>query len=184
MTKTMKINKKILFKTTSALTCLMGAVLLFNQTANATTSVGTMSVTASVGNVCTLTASALVFGAYANLGATLNSTSGGVVSTDCSGAISHVLSVTQAQDASDGIYYLALNGGASPILSQRITFKLYTLANAGGTQLSGTVAFATATGSGANVAVATLFGQIQATGNTGKESGSYTKSIALNAVYN
>jgi hypothetical protein len=45
------------------------------------------------------------------------------------------------------------------------------------------VEFATATGTGSAVAVATLFGQIQAN-NTGKPSGSYTKSVSLNAVYN
>jgi spore coat protein U-like protein len=183
MTKNSKFNKKILFKTTSALTCLVGAVLLFNQTgANAVTSVGSMSVTATVANVCSVTATELAFGAYANLGVAANSTSGGVVSTDCSGAISHVLNVTEAQDDASGIYYLALNGMASPGSTQRITFKLY-IGSAGGTQLSGTVAFATATGEGSSAAVSTLFGVIQ-TSNTGKVSGSYSKTIALNAVYN
>ncbi len=38
MTKNIKINKKTILKTTTALTCLIGAVLLFNQTANATAS--------------------------------------------------------------------------------------------------------------------------------------------------
>ena len=183
MTKNSKFNKKILFKTTSALTCLVGAILLINQTgANAITSVGSMSVTATVGNVCSVSATALAFGAYDNLGSAANSTSGGVVSTDCSGAISHILNVTQAQDDTGGIYYLALNGMGSPADNQKITFKLY-IGSAGGTQLSGTVAFATATGTGASAAVSTLFGVIQ-TSNTGKVSGSYTKSIALNAVYN
>jgi spore coat protein U-like protein len=183
MTKNTKINKKILFKTTSALTCLVGAVLLFNQTgANATTSVGSMAVTTTVGNVCSVTATELTFGAYANLGVAKDSTGGGVVSTNCSGAISHVLNVTEAQDEAAGIYYLALNGMGSPGATQKITFKLY-IGSAAGTQLSGTVAFATATGTGSSAAVSTLFGVIQ-TGNTGKESGSYTKTIALNAVYN
>ena len=182
MNKNSKFNKKILFKTTSALTCLVGAVLLFNQTgANATTSVGTMSVTASVANVCSVTATELVFGAYANLGVAKDSTSGGVVSTNCSGAISHILSVTEASGGS-GVYTLALNGMGSPGADQGITFKLY-IGSAAGTQLSGTVAFATATGTGSSAAVSTLFGVIQ-TGNTGKESGSYSKTIALNAVYN
>ena len=183
MSKNSKFNKKMLFKTTSALTCLVGAVLLFNQTgANAVTSVGSMSVTATVGNVCSVSATALAFGAYANLGVAANSTSGGVVSTDCSGAISHVLNVTEAQDVASGIYYLALNGMASPGATQRITFKLF-IGSGSGLQLSGTVAFATATGTGSSAAVSTLFGVIQ-TGNTGAVSGSYTKAIALNAVYN
>ena len=182
MTKNSKFNKKILFKTTSALTCLVGAVLLFNQTgANAVTSVGSMSVTATVGNVCSVSATALTFGTYANLGVAKDSTGGGVVSTDCSGAISHILSVTEASGGS-GVYTLALNAMGSPGADQGITFKLY-IASVAGTQLSGTVAFATATGTGSSAAVSTLFGVIQ-TGNTGKESGSYSKSIALNAVYN
>ncbi len=176
-----KTNFKEKSKTTSALTCLVGAVLLFNQTANATTSTGTMTVTTTVANVCEVSATELAFGAYANLGVAKDSTGGGVVSTNCSGAISHILNVTEASGAS-GVYTLALNGMASPGASQRITFKLY-IGSAAGTQLSGTVAFATATGTGSSAAVSTLFGVIQ-TGNTGKESGSYSKTIALNTVYN
>ena len=180
MTKKSKFNKKILFKTTSALTCLVGAILFFNQTgANAITSTGTMSVTTTVANVCTISATELTFGAYDNLGVAKDSTGGGVVSTNCSGAISHVLNVTEASGAS-GVYKMLTAGLSDP--TREITFKLY-VASAEGLQLSGTVAFKTATGTGGSVAVSTLFGVIQ-TGNTGKESGSYTKSIALNAVYN
>ena len=180
MTKNRKFNKKMLFKTTSALTCLVGSILLFNQTgANAITSVGTMSVTTTVGNVCSISSTELTFGAYDNLGSAKDSTGGGVISTNCSGAISHILSVTEL--SSTGTYKMLTSGAADA--SREITFKLYTLASAGGTQVSDGVAFKTATGTGGSVAVATLFGVIQA-GNTGKESGSYTKSIALNAVYN
>ena len=176
-----KNNFKEKSKTTSALTCLVGAVLLFNQTAaNAITSVGTMSVTTTVANVCSISATELTFGAYDNLGSTKNSTAGGgVVSTDCSGAISHILSVTQL--SASGVYTMTTGDGSTS--SKQITFKLYTLASGGGTQVSDGVAFKTATGTGSSAAVATLFGVIQS-GNTGKESGSYTKSIALNAVYN
>jgi len=182
MTKNSKFNKKILFKTTSALTCLVGAVLLFNQTgANAITSTGTMSVTTTVTNVCSLTATALVFSAFPNTASTYNSTSGGEITTSCSGLFSHILNVTSAQDAASGVYYMIT--GVTGADDAKIGFKLYTLANAGGTQLSGTVAFKTATGTGSEATVATLFGQIT-TGNEGKISGSYTKSIALNAVYN
>jgi len=176
-----KTNFKEKSKTTSALTCLVGAVLLFNQTAaNAITSVGTMSVTTTVANVCSISATELTFGAYDNLGSTKDSTAGGgVISTNCSGAISHILSVTQA--SASGVYTMTTGDGSGS--SKQITFKLYTLASGGGTQVSDGVAFKTATGTGSSAAVATLFGVIQS-GNTGKESGSYTKSIALNAVYN
>ena len=175
-----KTNFKEKSKTTSALTCLVGAILLFNQTgANAITSVGTMSVTTTVANVCSISATELTFGAYDNLGVAKDSTGGGVISTNCSGAISHIISVTE--ESSTGVYTMITAGGSGS--SKQITFKLYTLASAGGTQVSDGVAFKTATGTGGSVAVATLFGVIQA-GNTGKESGSYTKSIALNAVYN
>jgi spore coat protein U-like protein len=174
-----KTNFKEKSKTTSALTCLVGAILLFNQTgANAITSVGTMSVTTTVANVCSITSTELTFGAYDNLGSTKDSTGGGVISTNCSGAISHILSVTEL--SSTGVYKMLTSGAADA--SREITFKLY-ISSAAGTQVSDGVAFKTATGTGGSVAVATLFGVIQA-GNTGKESGSYTKSIALNAVYN
>ena len=178
MTKNMKINKKILFKTTSALTCLMGAVLLFNQTANATTSTGTMTVTTTVANVCTVSATELAFGAYANLNATKNSTvGGGVISTNCSGAIAHVLSVATAATA--GLYTMITDDGATT--DEQITFQLRNTSLSGSILTGGSV-IVTATGTGSAAEVATLFGIIQA--QTGKVSGSYTTSITLNAVYN
>jgi hypothetical protein len=182
MSKNMKNNSKILFKTTSALTCLIGAVLLFNQTAaNAlVTTAGTMSVTTTVGAVCSISATELAFGAYPNTNVVANSTAGGgIVSTNCSSALSHILKVTEV--SSSGAYNLAKSGG-SATANQLISFRLYTASAAGGTNLSEAIAFVTATGVGASAAVATLFGQIEL-GNTLKESGSYTKSIALSATY-
>ena len=180
MTKNMKINKKTILKTTTALTCLIGAVLLFNQTANAapTTSAGTMAVSTSVGAVCSVTATELAFGAFANSGSVANSSSGGIVSTNCSSALVHTLKVTES--SASGVYTMITGDGVAA--EKKITFRLYTAANAGGTQLSEAVAFATATGSAVSAAVGTIFGQI-AISQTGKEAGSYTKSIALSVTY-
>jgi hypothetical protein len=180
MTKNVKFNKKTIFKTTTALTSLMGAVLLFNQAANAafTTSAGTMAVTTSVGAVCTVTATELAFGAFANSGSVANSSSGGVISTNCSTALAHVLKVTESSVS--GAYTMITGDGSGE--TKQINFKLYTAANATGTQLSEAVAFATATGSAVSAAVATIFGQISAS-QTGKQAGSYTKSIALSVTY-
>ena len=181
MAKNIKINKKTILKTTTALTCLIGAVLLFNQTANAapTTSAGTMAVSTSVGAVCSVTATELAFGAFANSGSVADSSSGGVVSTNCSSALVHTLKVTESS-ASGGVYTMITGDGVAA--EKKITFKLYTAASATGTQLSEAVAFATATGSAVSAAVATIFGQISAS-QTGKEAGSYTKSIALSVTY-
>jgi spore coat protein U-like protein len=180
MTKNIKINKKTILKTTTALTCLIGAVLLFNQTANAapTTSAGTMAVSTSVGAVCSVTATELAFGTFANSGSVANSSSGGVVSTNCSSALVHTLKVTES--SASGVYTMITGDGVAA--EKKITFKLYTAANAGGTQLSEAVAFATATGSAVSAEVATIFGQIAAS-QTGKEAGSYTKSIAVSVTY-
>jgi hypothetical protein len=175
-----KNNFKEKSKTTSALTCLLGAVLLFNQTANAapTTSAGTMTVTTSVTATCSVTATELAFGAFANSGSVANSSSGGVVSTNCSSALVHTLKVTES--SASGVYTMITSDGVAD--EKKITFKLYTAANAGGTQLSEAVAFATATGSAVSAAVGTIFGQIAAS-QTGKEAGSYTASIALSVTY-
>ena len=180
MAKNIKINKKTILKTTTALTCLIGAVLLFNQTANAapTTSAGTMAVSTSVGAVCSVTATELAFGAFANSGSVADSSSGGVVSTNCSSALVHTLKVTESSVS--GVYTMITGDGVAA--EKKITFKLYTAASATGTQLSEAVAFATATGSAVSAAVATIFGQISAS-QTGKEAGSYTKSIALSVTY-
>ena len=175
-----KTNFKEKSKTTSALTCLLGAVLLFNQTANAapTTSAGTMTVTTSVTATCSVTATELAFGAFANSGSVANSSSGGIVSTNCSSSLVHTLKVTES--SASGAYTMITGNGSDTV--RQIIFRLYTAANAGGTQLSETVAFATATGSAVSAAVATIFGQI-AISQTGKEAGSYTKSIALSVTY-
>ncbi len=180
MIKNMKINKKTILKTTTALTCLIGAVLLFNQTANAapTTSAGTMAVSTSVGAVCSVTATELAFGTFANSGSVADSSSGGIVSTNCSTALVHTLKVTESSVS--GAYTMITGDGVAA--EKKITFRLYTAANATGTQLSEAVAFATATGSAVSAAVGTIFGQIAAS-QTGKEAGSYTKSIALSVTY-
>ena len=180
MTKNIKINKKTILKTTTALTCLIGAVLLFNQTANAapTTSAGTMTVTTSVTATCSVTATELAFGTYPNTASVANSSSGGVISTNCSTSLEHVLKVTQASTA--GAYQMITGDGIAT--TKQINFKLYTGAAATGTQLSEAVAFATATGTASTVAVSTIYGQISAS-QTGKEAGSYTKSIALSVTY-
>ena len=171
-----KTNFKEKSKTTTALTCLVGAVLLFNQTANAATSTGTMAVTTTVANVCTVSATELAFGAYANLNATKDSTAGGgVISTNCSGAIEHVLSVATA--ATSGLYYMTTGAGGD---TEKISFQLRNTSLLG-TVLTGSSVIVTATGVGSAAAVATLFGIIQA--QTGKVSGSYTTSITINAVY-
>ena len=180
MTKNVKFNKKTIFNTTTALTSLIGAVLLFNQTANAdpTTSAGTMAVTTTVGAVCTVSATELAFGAFANSGSVANSSSGGVISTNCSTALVHTLKVTESSVS--GAYTMITGDGVAA--EKKITFRLYTAANATGTQLSENIAFATATGSAESAAVATIFGQIAAS-QSGKEAGSYTKSIALSVTY-
>ena len=180
MNKNIKFNKKTIFKTTTALTCLLGAVLLFNQAANAdpTTSAGTMAVTTTVGAVCSVTATELAFGAFANSGSVANSSSGGVISTNCSTALVHTLKVTESSVS--GAYTMITGDGVAA--EKKITFRLYTGAAATGTQLSEAVAFATATGTASTAAVATIFGQIAAS-QSGKEAGSYTKSIALSVTY-
>ena len=180
MAKNIKINKKTILKTTTALTCLIGAVLLFNQTANAapTTSAGTMAVSTSVGAVCSVTATELAFGTFANSGLVANSSSGGIVSTNCSTSLVHTLHVTE--ESSSGVYQMITGNGSGA--AKQINFRLYTAAGATGTQLSEAIAFATATGTAVSAAVATIFGQI-AISQTGKEAGSYTKSIALSVTY-
>ena len=174
-----KTNFKEKSKTTSALTCLVGAILLFNQTANAapTTSTGSMTVTTSVTAACTVTATELAFGTFLNDSAAANAT-GGVVSTNCSSALAHILAVTSASTA--GNYQMITGDGTGT--ARQINFKLTTLTNGGGTQLSEGIAFATATGTGSTVAVSTIFGQILISQNA-KEAGSYTKSIALSVTY-
>jgi hypothetical protein len=137
-----------------------------------------MAVTTSVGAVCTVTATELVFGTYPNTASVANSASGGVISTNCSTSLAHVLKVTETSTA--GAYQMITGDGVAS--TKQINFKLYTAAAATGTQLSEAVAFATATGTASTVAVSTIYGQISAS-QTGKEAGSYTKSIALSVTY-
>ena len=181
MTKNIKFNKKTRSKTTTALTSLIGAVLLFNQTANAATSGANMSVTTTVGAYCTVTATDLTFAAFINDGgaSAINNTSGGVVSTNCSIGTSHTLSVTTAQ--TDGVYIMTTGTADGP--TKKINFKLYNATNAGDGEVLDSGNFRTATGNASTNTVATLFGQIVGS-QSGKVAGAYTSTIALLATFN
>jgi hypothetical protein len=181
-------TKKNIFKekskTTTALTCLIGAVLLFNQTAaNAlATSAGTMTVTTKVGSFCSVTATNLTFGVFLNdAGANpVESTGGGVVSTNCSIGTENILAITQA-DHTLGVYKMLTSGASSD--TREINFTIRTASAGGGVLLSLASTFATATGIGSTDPVATLFGRIAA-GQSGKVAGAYTKTMALSVTYN
>ena len=77
--------------------------------------------------------------------------------------------------------YNMITGDGSTIY-KKLSFRLYTAIDAGGTRISGGSAILTATGTGSTVTAGYLYGQILAE-QAGRDSGSYTKSISISVVF-
>jgi hypothetical protein len=160
----------------------LGFFLIFNlklDDAKALTSTANLTVSTSITGTCVASATPMSFGAY-NSGAesvatstlSINLTSGGT------------FRVTMADDVispdTAGNYRLWLDGDSE---SGYLTMSLY---NPAGNKLhySGLVDAnnIVGTGTGSNVAVATITGRIPS-GQTGKSAGNYNRTISLNIAY-
>jgi len=171
--KTSAILKKA--KTTTALTCLIGTMMLTqNPAMPQTTTTGSMVVSTSVASTCTVNANAMNFAAYT--GAAITETS--VVTANCTNATTFTISFNDTPDSSPA-YYLVRLGGSSSTASDRINV---TFTNTAGATMTNAAATITGTGTGSTATVGTITGSIAAS-QTGKTAGTYSKTMTLNLVY-
>ena len=170
-----KKSKMSLAKSTTALTCLVGALIVSSDLGLAqTTTTGSMIVSGSVASTCTVSAATLSFAAYTNSLITATS----VVSANCTNGTTYNISFNDTPDVTS-TYYLVRTGGSSANAADRLNV-IFT--NTAGATMTNGAATITGTGTGSDATAGTITGSMAAT-QTGKTAGSYTKTLTLNIVY-
>ena len=168
-------SKMSLAKSTTALTCLIGALIISSDLGLAqTTTTGAFTASGSVASTCTLSAATLTFEAWVNV--EQNKTV--PIIANCTNGTTFNISIATSPDASP-VYYLVRAGGVSTTASDRleVTFK-----NTDGVAMTNGAATISSTGTGVAATAGTITGTM-ATSQTGKTAGSYSKLMTLNIVY-
>jgi len=178
-----KNSKKVLAKSTTALTCMLSAAIIYAslETANATTTSGTFTVSTNVGSVCTFSVSgAMSFGAYvpaADSRATVN------VMQNCTVGTTGVVSFQTAYDAagSPGDYRLYLGGSVSSTPANYLTATFGSTNYNANLLYFGSNSFSAA-GTGSEASIGTIYGEVAA-GQNSRTVGSFTRAITLVVSY-
>ena len=171
-----KNSKMSLAKSTTALTCLIGSLIISSEYGMAvTTTTGSMIASGSVASTCTVSGSTMAFAAYSNTQITATS----VITANCTNGSTYTISFNDTPDDSITKYYLVRSGGSSATASDRLEV---TFTNAAGATMTNGAATITGTGTGSSAAAGTITGTMAAS-QTGKTAGSYSKTMTLNIVY-
>jgi spore coat protein U-like protein len=169
-----KNSKMSLAKSTTALTCLVGALIVSSNLGSAATTTGSMIASGSVSSTCSVSGATLSFAAYQSSEITANS----VITANCTNGTTYAISFNDTPDTGT-VYYLVRSGGSSATASDRleVSFK-----NGAGTTMTNGAATITGTGTGSAATAGTITGTMAAS-QTGKTAGSYSKTMTLNIVY-
>jgi spore coat protein U-like protein len=169
-----KKSKMSLAKSTTALTCLISALIITSESARAqTTTTGSMAVSSSVASSCTISAASMTFAAYAGSLITANS----VITSNCTNGTTYTISFNDTPTSSPK-YYLVRSGGSASVTSDVLEV---TFTNGVSTMING-AATITGTGTGSSATAGTITGTIAAS-QTGKTAGTFSKTMTLNLVY-
>jgi spore coat protein U-like protein len=169
-----KKSKMSLAKSTTALTCLVGSLIISSDSGLAVTTTGSMIANGSVSSSCTVSGATLAFAAYS--GSLITATS--IITTNCTNGTTYAISFNDTPDDTPA-YYLVRTGGVSTTASDRLNV-IFT--NTAGATMTNGAATITGTGTGSDATAGTITGSMAAT-QTGKTAGSYTKTMTLNIVY-
>ena len=177
-----KINKtkKTLAKSTTALTCLLTAAIIYGslETAEATTTSGTFTVSTNVGQTCSFSVSAINFGAYVPAS---NSEQMVAVYQNCTVGTTGVVSFQTAVDSGTGEYRLYRGGTPSSTTADYLTATFGT-AGYNTTLLYPNGASFSAQGTGSSDSIGIIYAQI-ASGQTARQVGTFTRAITLVVTY-
>ena len=166
-------SKMSVAKSTTALTCLIGSLIISSESGMAVvTTTGQMVASSSVAASCTFSAGAMSFDAYT--GSTITKTS--VITANCTNGTTYTISFNDA--ATGGIYYLT---NTTTNLSDSANRLEVGFTN-GTTTMTAGAATITGTGTGSAATPGTITGTILLN-QTGKTAGTYSKSMTLNLVY-
>jgi spore coat protein U-like protein len=169
-----KKSKMSLAKSTTALTCLVGALIISSDLRAQTTTTGSMIASGSVASTCTVSGASMAFAAYTASEITATS----VITANCTNGTTYAISFNDTPDVTSK-YYLVRSGGSSATASDRleVSFK-----NGAGATMTNAAATITGTGTGSAATAGTITGTMAAS-QTGKTAGSYSKTMTLNIVY-
>ena len=177
--------KVVLARSTSALTCLLGLLIISRASAQNNTVTASMIVSTIVGSSggglsvggssCSVSASNMNFAPYAKILITATS----VVSATCTNGTTYNISFNDSPNDATA-YYLVRTGGNSVTASDRLNV-IFT--NTAGDTMTNGAATISGTGIGSSATAGTITGTIAAN-QTGKTAGSYLKTMTLNIVYN
>ena len=173
----LKKSKISLAKSTTALTCLVGVLIISsgNGVAQAsTTATGQFVASTSVASTCTVSAPSMSFAEYAN--STITATS--VITANCTNGTAYTISLNDSPDAGSPKYYLVRSGGNVSNAADRLEV---TFTN-GAATMTNAAATITGTGTGSPATAGTITGSI-AGSQTGKTAGTFSKTMTLNIVY-
>jgi spore coat protein U-like protein len=178
-----KNSKKVLAKSTTALTCMLSAAIIYAslETANATTTTGTFTVSTNVGSTCTFSVSgAMSFGAYvpsANSRATVD------VMQNCTVGTTGVVSFLTDYDAGGAIgdFKLYRGGSVSADTSNYLT-ATFGKTNYATALLYLNSNFYSAAGTGSEASIGTIYGEV-ASGQFSRSVGTFTRAITLVVTY-
>jgi len=171
-----KKSKISLAKTTTALTCLLGALIISTNNSKAlSTTTGSMVTSASIASTCTVSAATMAFGAYDGTTATATS----VVTANCTNGTTYNISFNDTPDpTATPAYWLVRSGGSSSTLADRLNV---TFTN-GAATMTNAAATISGTGTGSSATAGTITGTL-ASGQTGKTAGTFSKTMTLNIIY-
>lgn len=171
-----KKSKMSLAKSTTALTCLVGVLIVTSEPGLAVTTTGTMYVSTSVASTCTVNATSMSFAAYTGLLITATSE----ITANCTNGTAYTISFNDAADGVTASTYKLIRATTDGSASANYIEASFTK-SAGSTMTAG-AATITGTGTGSNATAGTITGSIAAS-QTGKTAGTFSKTMTLNIVY-
>jgi len=180
MKKIKKINNRSRLKTSTALTSFLGVFVVYSSIhgAYATTTTGVLNTTASVVAACTVTAANITLPAFV----ASDISGSGAVSLNCTYGTTAVISLDTAADAvTSGKYNLYHTTSGTTAAADIIEVGLYK--DGYTTALTSAAPSWTATGTGAAVSIGTIGAKINASGQTAKRNGTFSKSFTLLVTY-
>ena len=173
-----KKSKMSLAKSTTALTCLVGVLIVTSEPglAVSTTTTGSLAVSTSVASTCTVSAASMTFAAYT--GSLITATS--EITANCTNGTAYTISFNDAADGVTASTYKLVRDGTDGSATANYIEVSFTK-SAGNTMTAGTASI-TGSGTGSAATAGTITGSI-AGSQTGRTAGSFAKTMTLNIVY-
>ena len=171
-----KKSKMSLAKSTTALTCLVGVLIVTSESGLAVTTTGSLAVSTSVASTCTVSAASMTFAAYT--GSPITATS--EITANCTNGTAYTISFNDAADGVTASTYKLIRATTDGSTSANYIEASFTK-SAGSTMTAG-AATITGTGTGSAATAGTITGSIAAS-QTGKTAGTFSKTMTLNIVY-